>query len=98
MEENEKILKFYSEADILVHDTQYKAVEFEKHLGWGHSSYEYAIEAACQTNVRKLVFFHYDPNNSDEELESLDKHYKNEAGKKSQMEIIMAREGLTIEA
>jgi len=96
--ENEKIYNFYSGADILIHDTQYTAKEFEKHLGWGHSSYEYAIDAACRSNVKKLVFFHHDPNNSEEKLESYEKLYRTEAGEKAQLEIIMAREGHTIEA
>jgi len=96
-EENERILNFYSGADILIHDTQYTNREFEKHLGWGHSSYEYAIEAASRAKVKKLVFFHHDPNNSDERLKSLEEKYKTEAGKKSPLEIIMAREGLTLE-
>ena len=97
-EENERILNFYSGADILIHDTQYTAGEFEKHLGWGHSSYEYAIEAARQSNVKKLVLFHHDPNNNDETLESLENQYKKEAGSKSRLETIMAREGLWVEA
>jgi phosphoribosyl 1,2-cyclic phosphodiesterase len=96
-EENEKILRFYSGADILIHDTQYTAGEFEKHLGWGHSSFEYAIEAACQTGVKKLIFFHHDPNNTDERLDALYKQYKNEA-KKPSLEIVMASEGSTVEA
>ena len=97
-EENEKIIKFCSEADILVHDTQYTAGELEKHLGWGHSSYEHAIDAAYRAKVKKLIFFHHEPNNSDEKLESLEKKYITEAGKKPGIEVCMAREGLTFEA
>jgi ribonuclease BN (tRNA processing enzyme) len=96
--ENERILHFYRDADILVHDTQYNTVEFEKHLGWGHSSYEYAIDAASRANVKKLVLFHHDPNRSDEQLRLLEEKYKNQAKGKSNLEIIMAREGDTIDA
>ena len=97
-EENEKMLNYFSGADIVIHDAQYTAVEFEKHLGWGHSSYEYAIEAAAQAGVKKLIFHHHDPNRTDEQLKSLEEKYKNEMIGKSKLEIIMAREGLTIEA
>jgi ribonuclease BN (tRNA processing enzyme) len=96
-EENEKILRFYGNADILIHDAQFTAGEFEKHLGWGHSSYEYAIEAACRAGVKKLVLFHHDPNRTDVQLASLVENHKNELKGKSKLEIIMAREGLTIE-
>ena len=97
-EENERILKFYKGADILICDTQYTAEEFEKHLGWGHSSYEYAIEAASQVGVKKLVFFHHDPNSTDKYLASIEKKHQDEAKGKTKMEIIMAREGSTLEA
>ena len=99
-EENERILRFFHGADILIHDAQYTGGELEKHLGWGHSSYEYAIEAASQAEVKKLVFFHHDPNRTDEQLQSLEEKYRSEARSKpgSFPEIIMAREGLTIEA
>jgi len=96
-EENEKILKFYRGTDILIHDAQYSAAEFEKHLGWGHSSYDSAMLAASQTGVKKLVFFHHDPNYNDKKLESIEEQCKNDAKGKG-FEIIMAREGLTIEA
>ena len=97
-EENEKILQFFKDADILVHDTQYTPGEFEKHLGWGHSSYDYAIEAATQAGVKKLVFYHHDPSRTDKQLESLAEKYKNETRDKPGPEIIMAQEGVTLEA
>jgi ribonuclease BN (tRNA processing enzyme) len=98
-EENDKILYFYRGADVLVHDAQYSTVELNKHLGWGHSSYEYTIEAASRAEVKKLVFFHHDPRSTDSQLQSIETQFRNEAaGKKSQTEIIMAREGLVLEA
>jgi len=95
-EENEKIIRFFGGADVLIHDTQYTAAEFEKHLGWGHSSFDYAIEAAIEAGVRKLILFHHDPNRTDEQLQVLEENYKSSVGGK--LEIIMAREGLTVEA
>jgi ribonuclease BN (tRNA processing enzyme) len=97
-EENERIHRFFDKADILIHDAQYTAVEYEKHTGWGHSSYEHAIDAARRAEVKKLLLFHHDPNRNDEQLETLEKRYKDENAGKPGPEIIMAREGLTIEA
>jgi len=95
-EENERVLNFFKGADVLIHDTQYTPEEFEAHLGWGHSSYDYAIEAASQVGVRKLAFFHHDPIRTDEQLEALSEQYKK--SNKEDFEVIMAREGLIIEA
>ena len=95
-EENERIINFFRDADILIHDTQYTAEELGKHSGWGHCSYEHAIVAAAEAGVKKLVLFHHDPNRTDEQLNSLLKHYKSKAA--PGMEIVMAREGETLEA
>ncbi|MDR0447870.1 MAG: MBL fold metallo-hydrolase, partial [Treponema sp.] len=97
-EENEKILQFFKGADILIHDTQYTAAEYKTHLGWGHTSYEHAINTANKARVKKLIMFHHDPNRTDEELEKLEKNYQKHIADKTSMQILMAREGLVIEA
>jgi phosphoribosyl 1,2-cyclic phosphodiesterase len=98
-EQNEKLLRFFHNADVLIHDSQYTTEEFEKHLGWGHSSFEYCVSVAEKAGVKKLVFFHHDPNRTDEELARLEDHYGAGVKKdKTSLEIIMAREGLVVEA
>jgi phosphoribosyl 1,2-cyclic phosphodiesterase len=97
-EENEKLLQFYRNADVLIHDSQYTAAEYEKHLGWGHTSFEHAINSATKAGVKKLIMFHHDPNRTDEQLEKLERDYQNRIAGKTSMQIMMAREGLTIEA
>ncbi|MCL1927790.1 MAG: MBL fold metallo-hydrolase [Treponema sp.] len=97
-EENEKLLHFFQNADILIHDTQYTAAEYKKHLGWGHSSYEHAINTANKAKVKKLVLFHHDPNRTDEQLRNLEYYYQKRITGKTNMQIMMAREGLTVEA
>jgi phosphoribosyl 1,2-cyclic phosphodiesterase len=96
-EENEKIQRFFKDADILIHDAQYTAGEYTLHTGWGHSSYEHAVGAASMAGVKKLIFFHHDPNRTDARLEELEKEFVARAAE-SGIEAVMAREGLTIEA
>jgi phosphoribosyl 1,2-cyclic phosphodiesterase len=98
-EENEKLLRFFQNADILIHDCQYTQKEYESSkIGWGHSSYEHAINSAHKANVKKLVMFHHDPNRTDAQLQELEAKYKTIIKKKSPLEIIMSREGLRLEA
>jgi len=97
-EENEKLLQFFRNADVLIHDTQYTAEEYGKHLGWGHTSFERAINNANKAGVKKLVMFHHDPNRTDEQLEKLERDYQKRIAGKTSMQIMMAREGFTIEA
>jgi len=92
IEENERVCRFFKDADLLIHDAQYTKEEYLTHRGWGHGSYEHAIDSAVKANVKKLVFFHHDPARTDEQLKKLENDY---AGKIS-AETMMAREGLTI--
>jgi len=97
-EENQRILNFIKGADILIHDTQFTSAEYEKRLGWGHSSYKVGVNAALQAGVKKLVFFHHDPSATDKFLKTIEQKYQNELRGKSKLEVVMAREGLRLDA
>jgi phosphoribosyl 1,2-cyclic phosphodiesterase len=97
-EENEKVLRFFQGADVLIHDSQYTAEEYRSHIGWGHSSFEYAINAAHKANVKKLLLFHHDPNRTDAQLAELETSYQKRVAAKTSMRVMMAREGLRVEA
>ena len=93
-EENEKVSRFFQNTDILIHDAQYTETEYLSHRGWGHASYDHAIESAVKANAKKLVFFHHEPIRTDDQLKELEKNYVSNAA----AQIIMAREGLILEA
>ncbi|MEJ2752240.1 MAG: hypothetical protein P8169_06135 [Chloroflexota bacterium] len=38
---------------------------------WGHSSWEQAVQVAIEAKVRTLALFHYAPEVSDEEVDSI---------------------------
>jgi phosphoribosyl 1,2-cyclic phosphodiesterase len=60
-----------SGADLLVHDAQYTDAEYQRCLGWGHSSYRQAFEFATHTGAKELVPFHHDPSHDDDTLDHL---------------------------
>lgn len=59
-------------ADLLIHDAQYTPEELKMKKGWGHSSWEQAIEVAKQAGVKKLALFHHDPEHNDTFLSDLE--------------------------
>ncbi len=66
------------DADLLFHDGQYCNEEYERRVGWGHSSMEDAIKFGTLTKVKKMVLFHHDPVNKDSDLENMyDQSVKN---------------------
>ena len=93
-EQNERIREFIRGADIVIHDAQYKQEEYSGHVGWGHCSYDLAIQTTAGLNLKKLVLFHHEPSRTDSQLEQIEKSYaKNESP-----QIVIAKEGITLEA
>ncbi len=57
--------------DVLLHDSQYTAEEYESRRGWGHSSFSDAVAYAQITGAKQLVLFHHDPTHDDSMLEDM---------------------------
>jgi ribonuclease BN (tRNA processing enzyme) len=86
------VLREYAQdADILIHDAQYTPEEFPRFKGYGHSTWEEAVNVARECNVKHLVLFHHDPNRDDQAISSIvdqaRAHFANTDG---------AREGLVL--
>jgi phosphoribosyl 1,2-cyclic phosphodiesterase len=79
-------------ADLLIHDSQYTEEEFEQKKGWGHSTYEQALEVAERAGVKRLALFHHDPEHDDVFLEEMEKKCRDRFSG-----AFMAREGMEIE-
>jgi ribonuclease BN (tRNA processing enzyme) len=92
------LVDFFEGADLLIHDGQYTQEEYPAHLGWGHSFYEFALEMAMQGHVKRLMFFHHDPDRTDADLDKqLEKMQTLAKARGSAMEISAACEGLEIQ-
>jgi phosphoribosyl 1,2-cyclic phosphodiesterase len=60
-----RIVDFARGADLLVHEAQYTNEELASHRGWGHSTYDQALEVAKLAEVGYLVMTHHDPDHDD---------------------------------
>ena len=95
-EQNQAIEDFFKGADLLIYDAQYTQEEYDNgRLNWGHTSMEYAVEAANRAGVKKLALFHHDPDRSDDELDAFAKTYC-DSEKNGQTEVFFAKEGVEI--
>jgi len=96
-EENKKIQNFMKNADVVIHDSQYTQKEYLKNkLGWGHSTYEWAINSAQKAGVKTLVLTHHDPERTDDQLDELEQNYNRLIRGKTPMKVIFAREGMEL--
>lgn len=62
---DEGIIELAKDADLLIHEAQYTTEELKTRKGWGHSSYEQAIEVAKRSGAKQLVMTHHDPEHDD---------------------------------
>ena len=79
--QNQSLIDFTRDTDLLVLDSQYTHEEYlDGKIGWGHTSMEDSIEIARQGNAKHLVFAHHDPERTDDQLDRLLGHYREQLG------------------
>jgi phosphoribosyl 1,2-cyclic phosphodiesterase len=60
-----------AESDLLIHDSQYDAHQYLRHVGWGHSSLRHMLDFGTLSEVKHLIPFHHDPGHTDDDLDRL---------------------------
>jgi phosphoribosyl 1,2-cyclic phosphodiesterase len=86
------VVKLAQGADLLVHDAQYTSDELPLRRGWGHSSFDQAMQVAEMAGVKRLAMTHHDPEHDDEFLLRLEKLCQERF-----KECVIAREGTELE-
>lgn len=89
---DEAFKQFSRSADILIHDAQFTPEEFPERVGWGHSTWETAVQTALQAQAKTLVLTSHDPSRSDEEVDSIV-----EKAKRVFPNTLGAREGMVLD-
>jgi ribonuclease BN (tRNA processing enzyme) len=83
------------DVDVLIHDSQYTAEEFEAKATWGHCTVEYAVWLAEECGVKTLVLYHHDPLHDDDQVDGFVAAAR-ERGARSGLQVVGAREGATV--
>lgn len=83
-------------ADVLIYDAQYLPEEYTgehgaSRVGWGHSTWEAAVELARAAGVGQLVLFHHDPSRSDEAVAMIEA-----TAQRHFADTVAAREGMSL--
>lgn len=73
---DQRVVDISQHADLMIHDAQYTSEQIESRIGWGHSTWEQALEVAKLANVKRLGFTHHDPERTDKEIDMLEKKVK----------------------
>jgi len=96
--QDERHAEFVAGADLLIHDAQYRAAEYEGKIGWGHSTIEYVIAIAQLAGVKSVALTHHDPmrddDTIDQEVEAIRANLK---ARGAALDVFGAAEGLVLE-
>jgi phosphoribosyl 1,2-cyclic phosphodiesterase len=93
----DRLVGFVRGAKLLIHDATYTSDEYQRHRGWGHSTYQEAVTLALDAGVEELVLFHHRPERSDEEVDQwVAACQAMVAGRGSRLRVRAAAEGMTL--
>lgn len=87
----DEIVSFVKNSDILFYDSMFDVSDFDKHKGWGHSTWKDACELARKANIKKLYPTHHNFEYDDTKLLDMEKRCKQEFSNSE-----FSREGLII--
>jgi phosphoribosyl 1,2-cyclic phosphodiesterase/ActR/RegA family two-component response regulator len=68
---DQKVIDFIRDAEVLIIDAQYDAMEYEKRVGWGHGCVDDVVALALNANVKRLYLFHHDPTHDDAKIDAM---------------------------
>lgn len=68
-----EFLRFCEGSDLLIHDAQYTQEEYRgdsgpARVGWGHSTWNQAVDVGRLCGAERLALFHHDPTRTDTEV------------------------------
>ena len=91
------LVRFLAGVDLLIHDAMYTPAELDMHRGWGHSSYEEAVELAAEAEAKRLVLFHHEPEHDDGALDELVAAARRSAQRRGgPAEVVATQEGMQL--
>lgn len=93
-----RLLEGMADVDLLIADSSYTTEEQVLRRGWGHGTFESSMRYAGRANAKALACTHHEPGRSDDELQAvfaqaLEQH----GGLASQVSIMLAQEGMSLE-
>jgi phosphoribosyl 1,2-cyclic phosphodiesterase len=68
---DQALRRFVMDTDMMTYDASYTEAQYPARRGWGHSTWQKAVELAQQANVGRLVLFHHDPDHDDATLDAI---------------------------
>ena len=68
---NTALVDFIKNADVLIYDCTYDDADFDRFIGFGHSTWQEGIRLCQAAQVRRLAIFHHAPERNDAALDAI---------------------------
>jgi phosphoribosyl 1,2-cyclic phosphodiesterase/ActR/RegA family two-component response regulator len=92
--QDEKVIEFMRNAEVVIADSQYDAIEYPSRRGWGHTCADDTVQLAVRAGARRLFLFHHDPDHTDVKMEEMVAQARAQlARRKETLLVSAAREG-----
>lgn len=69
---NVDLVKFCQGADLVIYDTMFTEPEFERHRGWGHSTWQAGVALCRAAGAQALAAFHHHKRHDDATLAAIE--------------------------
>jgi ribonuclease BN (tRNA processing enzyme) len=92
--QDEKVVDFLRDADLVISDSQYDAIEYPSRRGWGHTCADDTVQLALRAGAKRLALFHHDPDHTDEKIAAMAARAQSEVAQQGgKLIVTAAREG-----
>ena len=68
---DDAIVEFVAGTEVMIYDAMFTEEEYADFVGWGHSTWEKALQIAERAGVHRPVTFHHAPHREDEALDAI---------------------------
>lgn len=95
--QDEKVVEFLRNAEVVIADSQYDAVEYPTRRGWGHTCANDTAQIAARAGAKRVCLFHHDPDHDDEKIEKMVASAREAVAQSgATIQVSAAREGETL--
>jgi phosphoribosyl 1,2-cyclic phosphodiesterase/ActR/RegA family two-component response regulator len=92
--QDEKVVEFLRDAEVVIADSQYDAIEYPSRRGWGHTCADDTVQLAARAGAKRVYLFHHDPDHNDEKIQAMVERARREIEwTGSKLQVSAAREG-----
>lgn len=88
---DQNVLSLAENCDLMIYDALFTEEEYASHVGWGHSTWQEAVNIAKSAHVKQTALFHHFPDHNDEAMRLIENQAKKELSS-----VFAARERTTV--